>query len=178
MRRHFEPSTDSELETLNPAAHGLNVGVPFLQRDYAEVNIDIGAPVLGLDGTYRFDRGVTLTAAAGWGRGQLVVQRAVLDRHHVGVSLGVFGRLDRIRVDTEQGYFDLGLPEKTAYLHSFGERLVGRGIWASDVLQGIVSVGYAPQLDAPVARIGLVIYGFKEGGIYRDSSVPSQRSNQ
>lgn len=162
VQQRFEPVGDSELSTWNPAGSALALGFPILRRDRSEITLNVGIPVLGLSGTARLRNHLAVTAVAGWGGEAVILQRAVLDRHHAGLSLGAWGRLDHIGVDTEQSYIDLGRPEETAYLGSFGGRLTGRTVWTGNVLHGVVSVGYAPALDGSVVRVGLVVYGFQE----------------
>lgn len=164
VHERFEPARDSEIEAWNPAASGGALGFPLLRRERAELDLGIGIPVLGLDGTVRLRSGYALTAAAGWGRGQLIAQRAVLDRRHVGIGIGAFGRVDRVRVDTDQSvggvYWDWA--EEAAYVPSFGVRGMGRVVfWERNVIRGTVSVGYAPQLDRPIVRVGFATYGFR-----------------
>jgi hypothetical protein len=162
VQQRFEPAPDDEVEAWNPAAAGIALGFPVLRRDRAELDLHVGIPVLGIDGTFRFQDRSAVSATVGWGRGQVIVQRAVLDRRHVGVGIGAFGRLDRVRVDTRQpDYFSFDWAEEAAYVSSLGARFMARSVWTGNVARGIVSVGYAPQLGTPVVRFGLVVYGFK-----------------
>ena len=86
----------------------------------------------------------------------------MLDRRNVGVGLGAFGRLERVRVENDQpGYFAFDWADDAAYIPSFGGRLIARSVWTGNVLRGTVSLGYSPALDAPVVRFGLVVYGFQ-----------------
>lgn len=161
--RRFDPADwDDEVDAWNASASGIALGFPVLRRERAEMDIHVGVPVLGLDGTIRLRNRMGVSATVGWRRGQLVVQRIVLDRRAVGLGLGAFGRIDRVRVDVDQPeYFGFDWAEEAAHLASFGGRLMARSVWTGDVLRGTVSVGYVPVLDAPVVRFGFVVYGFQ-----------------
>lgn len=161
--RRFEPDDrNDDVDAWNAGASGIALGVPVLRRRRAEVDIHVGIPVLGVDGTVRLRDRIGVSATAGWRRGQVIVQRILLDRRAIGVGLGAFGRVDRVRVDTSQpSYFGVDWAEEAAHIPSFGGRLMMRSVWTGDVLRGTVSVGYAPALEAPVVRFGFVVYGFQ-----------------
>lgn len=163
VQQRFDPAgPDDDVSVWNPQTRGLALGFPLMRRDRAEIDLHIGAAVLGVGGTYRLRSGWAWTTTAGWGRGQVIVQRAVLDRRNVGLGLGAFGRLDRLRVENDQpGYIAFDWADEAVYLATYGGRLMARSVWTGNVLRGSVSLGYAPALDAPVVRFGLVVYGFQ-----------------
>jgi len=161
--RRFEPDgRNDDVDAWNASASGIALGFPVLRREHAELDIHVGLPVLGFDGTLRFRDRMGISATVGWRRGQVIAQRVLVDRRGIGVGLGVFGRVDRVRIDTTQpGYtFGFDWAEEAVHLPSFGGRFTMRSVWTGDVVRGTVSVGYAPALDAPILRFGFVVYGF------------------
>jgi hypothetical protein len=161
--RRFEPEgQDDDVDAWNAAASGIALGFPVLRRAHAELDIHVGIPVLGFDGTVRLRDRMGVSATVGWRRGQVIAQHVLVDRRGVGIGLGAFGRVDRIRVDTSQpSYFGVSWAEEAAHVASFGGRFMMRGVWTGDVIRGIASVGYAPALDAPIVRFGFAVYGFQ-----------------